>query len=37
LQVYSNLIRESAAGEIVALEVLRAGEIISVQVTLKVR
>jgi aminopeptidase N len=37
LQIYSNLIRESAAGEIVALEVLRAEQIISVQVTLKAR
>lgn len=37
LQVYSNLIRESAAGDIVTLEVNRAGQVTSVQVTLKAR
>lgn len=37
LQVYSNLIRESAAGDIVTLEVSRAGQTTSVQVTLKAR
>lgn len=37
LQVYSNLIRESAAGDIITLEVSRAGQITLVQVTLKAR
>jgi aminopeptidase N len=37
LQVYSNLIRESIAGDIVTLEVSREGRVISVQVTLKAR
>jgi aminopeptidase N len=37
LQVYSNLIRESMAGDIVTLEVSREEQITSVQVTLKAR
>lgn len=37
LQVYSNFIRESAPGEVVTLEVSRAGQVSVVEVTLKAR